>query len=45
MLLEVQLDGRPDQARARADQLVDAEVSGLFTFEGPHDVFLSLAAG
>ena len=44
MLLDVQLDGRPDQAAARAAELVDAGVAGLFTFEGPHDVFLPLAA-
>ncbi len=47
MLLDVQLDARPDQAAERARQLVDAGVDGLFTFEGPHDVFLPLivAAG
>lgn len=44
MLLDVQLDARPDQAAARARALVDAGVDGLFTFEGPHDVFLPLAA-
>jgi probable F420-dependent oxidoreductase len=44
MLLDVQLDGRPDQAAARARELVDAGAAGLFTFEGPHDVFLPLAA-
>jgi len=47
MLLDVQLDARPDQAAARARELLDAGVDGLFTFEGPHDVFLPLivAAG
>ena len=47
MLLDVQLDARPDQAAARARALVDAGVDGLFTFEGPHDVFTPLitAAG
>jgi probable F420-dependent oxidoreductase len=44
MLLDVQLDGRPDQAATRARELVEAGVAGLFTFEGPHDVFLPLAA-
>ncbi|WP_460712125.1 TIGR03617 family F420-dependent LLM class oxidoreductase [Nocardioides dilutus] len=44
MLLDVQLDGRPDQAATRARELVDAGAAGLFTFEGPHDVFLPLAA-
>jgi probable F420-dependent oxidoreductase len=47
MLLDVQLDARPDQAAARARELLEAGVDGLFTFEGPHDVFLPLvvAAG
>ncbi|MFL6160212.1 MAG: TIGR03617 family F420-dependent LLM class oxidoreductase [Marmoricola sp.] len=47
MLLDVQLDARPDQAAARARELLGAGVDGLFTFEGPHDVFLPLivAAG
>lgn len=47
MLLDVQLDARPDQAAARARELLSAGVDGLFTFEGPHDVFLPLivAAG
>jgi probable F420-dependent oxidoreductase len=44
MLLDVQLDARPDLAAARARELVAAGVDGLFTFEGPHDVFLPLAA-
>jgi len=44
VLLDVQLDARPDLAAARARELVDAGVDGLFTFEGPHDVFLPLAA-
>ena len=43
MLLDVQLDARPDRAAERARELVGAGVSGLFTFEGPHDVFLPLA--
>lgn len=44
VLLDVQLDARPDRAAERARELVDAGVAGLFTFEGPHDVFLPLAA-
>ena len=44
MLLDLQLDARPDQATARAEELVAAGAAGLFTFEGPHDVFLPLAA-
>jgi probable F420-dependent oxidoreductase len=44
VLLDVQLDARPDHAAARARELVDAGVDGLFTFEGPHDVFLPLVA-
>jgi probable F420-dependent oxidoreductase len=44
VLLDVQLDARPDQAAARARELADAGVDGLFTFEGPHDVFLPLVA-
>lgn len=44
MLLDLQLDGRPDQALTRARALTDAGAAGLFTFEGPHDVFLPLAA-
>ncbi|GAB2780022.1 LLM class F420-dependent oxidoreductase [Nocardioides salsibiostraticola] len=44
MLLDLQLDARPDQAAARAQELAATGVAGLFTFEGPHDVFLPLAA-
>lgn len=43
MLLDLQLDAAPDRAAARAVELVDAGATGLFTFEGPHDVFLPLA--
>lgn len=39
MKLDLQLDGRPDEAAQRARALIDAGVDGLFTFEGPHDVF------
>jgi probable F420-dependent oxidoreductase len=44
VLLDVQLDARPDRAAHRARELVAAGVDGLFTFEGPHDVFLPLVA-
>lgn len=44
MLLDLQLDARPDQALPRARELREAGAAGLFTFEGPHDVFLPLAA-
>ena len=44
MLLDLQLDAAPDQSVARARALVTAGAAGLFTFEGPHDVFLPLAA-
>jgi probable F420-dependent oxidoreductase len=44
VLLDLQLDARPDRAADRARELVDAGADGLFTFEGPHDVFLPLAA-
>jgi probable F420-dependent oxidoreductase len=44
VLLDVQLDARPDLASGRALELTGAGVAGLFTFEGPHDVFLPLAA-
>jgi probable F420-dependent oxidoreductase len=44
VLLDVQLDGRPDVAAERARELVAAGADGLFTFEGPHDVFVPLIA-
>jgi probable F420-dependent oxidoreductase len=44
VLLDVQLDARPDLGSDRALELTAAGVAGLFTFEGPHDVFLPLAA-
>ncbi len=40
----MQLDARPDLAADRARELTATGVAGLFTFEGPHDVFLPLAA-
>ncbi|GAA4740507.1 LLM class F420-dependent oxidoreductase [Nocardioides endophyticus] len=44
VLLDIQLDARPDLAVARARELAATGIAGLFTFEGPHDVFLPLAA-
>ena len=44
MLLDIQLDARPDLAVDRARELTSTGIAGLFTFEGPHDVFLPLAA-
>lgn len=44
MLLDLQLDARPDLAADRARELTQSGIAGLFTFEGPHDVFLPLAA-
>jgi probable F420-dependent oxidoreductase len=44
VLLDVQLDARPDGAAERARALVAAGADGLFTFEGAHDVFLPLVA-
>ena len=43
MLLDLQLDASPDRSAQRARELVEAGAAGLFTFEGPHDVFLPLA--
>jgi probable F420-dependent oxidoreductase len=44
VLLDLQLDVPPERSAGRARELVDAGASGLFTVEGPHDVFLPLAA-
>lgn len=44
MLVDLQLDARPDRALVRARELAESGAAGLFTFEGPHDVFLPLAA-
>jgi len=44
VLLDIQLDARPDLAVDRARELAGTGIAGLFTFEGPHDVFLPLAA-
>ncbi|AQA20445.1 putative F420-dependent oxidoreductase family protein [Rhodococcus sp. MTM3W5.2] len=40
----MQLDGRPEDAAARARELVALGADGLFTFEGAHDVFVPLVA-
>ena len=42
--LDIQLDARPDLAAERARALTGTGVDGLFTFEGPLDVFLPLAS-
>ncbi|WP_280299500.1 MULTISPECIES: TIGR03617 family F420-dependent LLM class oxidoreductase [Mycobacteriales] len=42
MKVDLQLDGRPDEAASRAAELIACGADGLFTFEGPHDVFLPL---
>ncbi|GAA4109807.1 LLM class F420-dependent oxidoreductase [Nocardioides fonticola] len=43
MKVEIQLDAAPTEAAQRAAELAATGVHGLFTFEGPHDVFLPLA--
>ncbi len=43
MRIDLQLDAPPDRAADRARELADTGADGLFTFEGPHDVFLPLA--
>ncbi|CAN5645506.1 LLM class F420-dependent oxidoreductase [soil metagenome] len=47
MKIDTLLMARPGQVEERAEALAAAGVDGLFTFEGPHDVFLPLilAAG
>ncbi|WP_305094083.1 TIGR03617 family F420-dependent LLM class oxidoreductase [Prescottella sp. R16] len=44
MKVDVQLDGRPEHAAQRAQELAALGVDGLFTFEGAHDVFLPLVS-
>jgi probable F420-dependent oxidoreductase len=41
--LDALLLAPPRDVRARAHQLADTGIDGLFTFEGPNDVFLPLA--
>ena len=43
MLIDTLLLAPPAQVPARAEALTATGVDGLFTFEGPHDVFLPLA--
>ncbi|MDP3969264.1 MAG: TIGR03617 family F420-dependent LLM class oxidoreductase [Nocardioides sp.] len=43
MKVDLQLDARPGEAADRARVLTGSGADGLFTFEGPHDVFLPLA--
>ncbi|HEU5150456.1 MAG TPA: TIGR03617 family F420-dependent LLM class oxidoreductase [Iamia sp.] len=42
MEIDTLLMGRPDEIQERADALLRTGVDGLFTVEGPHDVFLPL---
>jgi probable F420-dependent oxidoreductase len=42
--IDVQLNGRPEDAAGRARELVALGADGLFTFEGAHDVFVPLVA-
>ncbi|MGW0042101.1 TIGR03617 family F420-dependent LLM class oxidoreductase [Rhodococcus sp. NPDC003348] len=44
MKVEIQLDAAPADAARRAAELAATGVAGLFTFEGPHDVFFPLVA-
>lgn len=44
MKIDLQLNGRPEDAAARAKELVALGADGLFTFEGAHDVFVPLVA-
>ncbi|RDI63388.1 TIGR03617 family F420-dependent LLM class oxidoreductase [Nocardia pseudobrasiliensis] len=44
MRIDIQVDARPDRVIERARELAGLGVDGLFTFEGPHDVFVPLAA-
>ena len=47
MRVQLQVDGAPERAADHARELAALGVDGMFTFEGPHDVFLPLmvAAG
>ncbi|MFF0813819.1 TIGR03617 family F420-dependent LLM class oxidoreductase [Rhodococcus sp. NPDC003318] len=44
MKVEIQLDAAPADAAVRAAELAGTGIAGLFTFEGPHDVFFPLVA-
>ncbi|HUR07162.1 MAG TPA: LLM class flavin-dependent oxidoreductase, partial [Nonomuraea sp.] len=43
LVVDVQLQAAPGDVRHRAAELAATGVGGVFTFEGPHDVFLPLA--
>ncbi|MFC3965494.1 TIGR03617 family F420-dependent LLM class oxidoreductase [Nocardia jiangsuensis] len=47
MKVHLQVDGAPGRAAGHARELAETGADGLFTFEGPHDVFFPLvvAAG
>lgn len=42
MKVDALLMAPPEQVRARAEALAATGFDGLFTFEGPHDVFFPL---
>ena len=42
MKVHLQVDGSPDKVRESARDIAELGVDGLFTFEGPHDVFFPL---
>jgi probable F420-dependent oxidoreductase len=42
MKIEIQLDAAPGACADRAEALTASGIDGLFTFEGPHDVFFPL---
>lgn len=44
LLIDTLLMAPPPEVRSRAEALARTGVDGLFTFEGPHDAFLPLAA-
>ena len=44
MRVQLQIDGAPQRAADHARELAGLGADGVFTFEGPHDVFLPLVA-
>ena len=42
MRVHLQVDGAPQKVSDSARQVVELGADGLFTFEGPHDVFFPL---
>ncbi|MDR3660232.1 MAG: TIGR03617 family F420-dependent LLM class oxidoreductase [Mycobacterium sp.] len=44
MRVQLQIDGAPQRAADHARELAALGADGVFTFEGPHDVFLPLVA-